>query len=381
MKIAFIDFIFDRNAPIGTTGLSEVVWCLAGPLAEMGNEVHVIAPYQRADYPAPNVHVHTFELPIINYRNIVGHILIVKRAIDVLRQFGPFDVVHAPEYLSTALLCRLYPDAPVVLTEPGNIFERIANGNPYDIVTTQVYKWAAATSGKRCARVIATSAEMADWWQRSGADEARIARIALGVDLDGFAPLPEARAQLRWEAGQQHILFVARLSVETGADYLLRALPAVAQAFPNVRLHVIGSGAAEPRLRQLAGDLQIAERVTWYGWVPLRDLARYYSAADVMAFPGTSGGTPRVMLQAMACGTPFVGSAIGGIVDHIQPNRTGWLVPPRDFHALARIIVEILTQTDCARQVAAQAQAYVHSLHWRTIAQHVYEDVYLKISP
>lgn len=379
MKIAFIDFVFDRNAPIGTTGLSEVVWCMAGPLADMGNEVHVIAPYKGNDYPATNVQVHRFDLPIINYRNIVGHMLIVKRAIDVLRAYGPFDVVHAPEYLSTALLCRLYPKARVVLTEPGNIFERITNGNPYDMITTQVFKWAATTSSKRCARVIATSAEMADWWRRSGADDTRIARIALGVDLKDFTPIPAARASLGWDERQQHLLFVARLSVETGANYLLRALPSIAQAFPNVRLHVLGSGSLEPKLHQLAESLGLADRVSWYGWVPLRDLARYYSSADAMIFPGTSGGTPRVMLQAMACGTPFVGSAIGGIVDHIAHNRTGWLVPPRNVEALSQTVVDVLANAERSRSIAAQAQAYVHSLHWRTIAQHVYEEVYLKI--
>lgn len=379
MKIAFIDFVFDQNAPIGTTGLSEVVWCMAGPLADLGNEVHVIAPYKHSDYPTKDVQVHRFELPMINYRNIVGHILIVKRAIDVLRAYGPFDVVHAPEYLSTALLCRLYPEAPTVLTEPGNIFERIANGNPYDMITTQVFKWAATTSSKRCARIIATSAEMADWWRRSGADEKRIAHIALGVDLEGFAPILGARATLAWDAQELHVLFVARLSIETGADYLLRALPSIVQAFPNVRLHVVGSGSFEQKLYQIANSLGLNGRVSWYGWVPLRDLAKYYSAADVMVFPGTSGGTPRVMLQAMACGTPFVGSAIGGIVDHIIHNHTGWLVPPRDVQALAQAVIDVLSNKEQTHAIAAMAQTYVHSLHWRKIARHVYEDVYLKI--
>jgi glycosyltransferase involved in cell wall biosynthesis len=378
MRIAFIDFIFERGAPIGTTGLSEVVWRLAEPLAQLGHEVHIVAPYRDAGFPAQNIQVHRFDLPPINYRNIVGHLLIVRRAIDVLGRLGPLDLVHAPEYLSTALLCALGPHVPVVLTEPGNIFERVANGNPYDLVTTQVYKWAARTSGRRCAAIIATSAEMAEWWRRSGATDDRIARIALGVDLAGFGPRPAARAQLGW-GEQPQIIFVARLSVETGAEYLIRALPEVLRAYPGARLQIVGSGPAAESLRELAQAQGVGDAVAWHGWVPLDELASYYSAADLMVFPGTSGGTPRVMLQAMACGTPFVGSAIGGIVDHVEHGRTGWLVAPRDPAALAAAIVGALANPAAARAVAERSRAYVAGLQWSEIAERVHREVYQRV--
>src|SRR5207237_6390237 len=99
--------------------------------------------------------------PPIGYRNIAGHILIVLAGLAELRRRGPFDVIHVPEYLSGALFSML-GRTPVVMTEPGNIYDRIAHGNPYDPYTTVVFKAAARVAARRCARLVATSAYMAE---------------------------------------------------------------------------------------------------------------------------------------------------------------------------------------------------------------------------
>ncbi len=376
MKIGFIDFVMNPDSPIGTDGLSEVVWNLAGPLAAQGNEVHVVGPYNNGIVPFSGVHVHSFKLPFIGYRNILGHILIVLRAIKVLKKYGPFDVIHAPEYLTTALLSILYLRTPIVLTEPGNIYDRIANGNPFDFYTTQVYKLAARITARRCTKIITTSEVMDFWWKYSGAKSDRIIRIPLGVNLSLFSHVEGAKAKLNWDASKKNLLFTARLSVETGAQYLVEALQTVLQAFPDTYLHIVGSGLFEPVLQAKVAELKLNSFVQWHGWVPLDQLATYYSAADIMIFSGTSGGTPRVMLQAMACHTPFVGSAIGGIIDHVQTGTRGWLVPPRQPENLAETIIEVLSNQMEAQRRADNAYNYIQSLGWTNIAHRVYFEVY-----
>ena len=375
MKIGFLDYVFDQALPVGSNGLSEVVWRLAAPLAAAGHEVHIAAPYARPDRPSPLVQVHTFPLPPIGYRNIVGHTLIVRRALAVLQRAGPFDVIHAPEYLSTAWAV-LRQRTPVVLTEPGNIYERIANGNPYDWVTTQVFKLAAMISARGCARIIATSALIGEWWLRTGAVPAQLAAIPLGVDLDSFTRQPAAKGQLGWDAARPQLLFVARLSPETGASALLAALPAIQAACPAVAVQIVGSGPEQAALQAQAAQLGVAAAITWHGWLALDQLPLVYSAADVMVFPGLSGGTPRVMLQAMACGTPFVGTAIGGITDHITDGATGWLVPPGDVPALAQAVIAALSNRAEAARRAAAAQRAALALAWPHIAGRVAAEVY-----
>lgn len=376
MRVCFVDFVFDRTAPVGTDGLSEVVWGLAQPLGELGVEVHTVGPYPAGPYPSAKVHVHSFPVPPIGYRNIVGHILIVGRAIATLRHLGPFDVIHAPDYLSTAMLCLLGPGAPVVLTEPGNIFDRIKNGNAYDRVTTEVLKLSARISARRCARIMATSEEMAYWWKFSGASEAQIARIPLGIQTQYFSPVPDARVRLGWEAGRPHLLFTARLSPETGPATLIDAMPLVLRERPDALLHFVGAGKFEDELRERARALGVDHAIVWHGWVKLHDLASYFSAADLMVFPGTSGGTPRVMLQAMICGTPFVGSAIGGIVDHVRHGESGLLVPARDVAGFAAAVLDVLRDRGAARERAERARHHVLGLGWADVARRVRDEIY-----
>ena len=76
--------------------------------------------------------------------------------------------MHAPEYVSTALFSVYGVEHPLVVTVPGNIYERIENGNGYEWYYTQFLKWAAKTSAKRCASVIAISKDMKTWWEKTG---------------------------------------------------------------------------------------------------------------------------------------------------------------------------------------------------------------------
>ena len=70
---------------------------LAAPLAEMGHDVHIAAPYATDVYPSNAVKVHRFSVSDMAYRTIFGHMWIIHRAIQTLRPYGPFDILHAPE--------------------------------------------------------------------------------------------------------------------------------------------------------------------------------------------------------------------------------------------------------------------------------------------
>ena len=324
MRIAFIDFILDPTKP-GRTGLSDLVWDMAKRLVRLGDEVHVVGPYTVEQTPYGGVHVHRFPLPPVGYRNIVGHSLIILRAYDKLRQLGALDVIHCPEYHSAAIIASLQRRTPVIFTEPGNIYERVAHGNPYDWVTTQVYKAAAQIAVRRCAHLIATSQWMKEWWHQTGMPLGRITLIPLGIDTTMFRPISGARKTLGLPSSMPVVLCATRLSRENAVDVVLRAAALLTAQLPDFQLHIVGDGPEWKALRGLANDPGIGDHTIWHGWVDLYSLPLYYSAADVFVFAGCSGGTPRVLLQAMACGTAVVASRIGGIVDHVREGVTGLL--------------------------------------------------------
>ena len=376
MRIAFFDYVCDPAKP-GTTGLSDIVWDIAVRLVELGDEVDIVGPYTVDHMPSDRVRVHRFPIPPIGYRNIVGHLLIILAGSRYLRRLGPVDIVHVPEYFSAAVFGLVWRDIPVVFTEPGNIYERIANGNSYDAITTQAYKLAARRAASSSALMVATSSEMATWWERTGVTPDRIKRLPVGIDGSVFRRRPNARAELHLETQDPIVLFAARLSRETGLDIAVRAVAGLRRDGVPLEFHVVGDGPERRAMTRLAEDLGIGDVTRWHGWVDLRHLPAFYSAADVFVFPGSSGGTPRVLLQAMACGAAVVGSAIGGIVDHIKDDETGLLFPPHGVSELGERIYRVISEPNLARRLGEKAALYAHAtVDWDILVPLLRRDVY-----
>jgi len=378
MKIVLFDYVFERDKP-GITGLSDLVWNWARHLVDLGDEVHIVAPYPESAQPPEGTIVHRFPVPPIGYRNIVGHILIVLRGWLEIRKLGRVDIIHAPEYLSTGIFALLSRGIPVVLTVPGNIYERIKHGNPFDWSATQVFKVCARLSARLCAFVIVTSEEMKWWWQKTGTPASRLVLIPYGVDTKLFRPVPDARTLLGISDHKRIVLYVGRLSHEKGLDHLLEAVRGVSESVEDVELHLVGDGQFKVHLSQLARQLQIEERVIFHGWVNQHALPLYYSAADVTVLPSLSEGCPRVALEAMACGSPFLGTQISGLMDLVREGKTGFLVKPGDVQALADCLNLILSDTALAKRVANAG--YIHSrdnLSWSKVVTRIRSEVYVR---
>ena len=145
------------------------------------------------------------------------------------------------------------------------------------------------------------------------------------------------------------MLQLGRLVPRKGIDNVIRAVAQLDRAL-KPRLLVVGGDAPEPderltpeigRLRRIAAECGIADRVVFTGQRQRDRLRACYVAADVFAttpWYEPFGITP---LEAMACGTPVVGSAVGGIKHSVLDGVTGFLVPPQDPAALAERLAQL----------------------------------------
>ncbi len=178
-----------------------------------------------------------------------------------------------------------------------------------------------------------------------GADPARLAVVPCGFDPDEFWPVRDtARATLDLPEREFIVLQLGRMVPRKGVDNVLRALRLLLDQYDiAARLLVVGGEEgvdpmATPeirRLAQLACALGIEDCVQFSGAQPRHRLREYYSAADVFVttpWYEPFGITP---LEAMACATPVIGSAVGGILSTVLDRQTGFLVPPNDPAALA----------------------------------------------
>jgi glycosyltransferase involved in cell wall biosynthesis len=177
------------------------------------------------------------------------------------------------------------------------------------------------------------------------ADPATVTTIPCGVDLQEFAPCSraDARRELGLPDDEFVILQLGRMVPRKGVDNVVQALARLPREM-KARLVVVGGESASPdpaltpeigRLHALAAELGVADRITFTGQRRREELRACYCAADVFVttpWYEPFGITP---LEAMASGTPVIGSAVGGIQYSVVDGITGFLVPPREPQALA----------------------------------------------
>ncbi|HEY9049194.1 MAG TPA: glycosyltransferase [Ohtaekwangia sp.] len=208
----------------------------------------------------------------------------------------------------------------------------------------------------------------------------KISIVPCGFNPQEFYPIDQllARMVLSVDSSEYIILQLGRMVPRKGVDNVVRALADVRDKGIAARLLVVGGEAdtADPatdkeieRLTTIAREEGIAEYVTFAGRKNRDVLKYYYAAADVFIttpWYEPFGITP---LESMACGTPVVGSDVGGIKYTVKDGETGFLVPPNDRDLLARRITEILCDPALAARMRRNAIKRVNAMFtWAHVA-------------
>ena len=187
--------------------------------------------------------------------------------------------------------------------------------------------WLARPILRRAQLVLAASSALAEAARRLGAREVRV--VPTGVELPESVGEPET---------PPHVLYVGRLSVEKGVAELVeasRGLPLVAVGDGPLRARVPGA----------------------VGFVPRSELGAFYERAAVVAAPSRREGYGVAVREAMAFGRPVVATAVGGLREAVEHERTGLLVPPRDPVALRAALERLLGDEALRRRLGEAARA------------------------
>jgi D-inositol-3-phosphate glycosyltransferase len=236
--------------------------------------------------------------------------------------------------------------------------------------------------GRSADRIVATCSDEVFELKAMGVPGSRVSIAPCGVDLELFTPRGPVE-----ERGRAHrIVSVGRLVPRKGMDLAIRALRELAdRGRDDVELVIVGGAGNSTgleddpeaqRLRALAVDLGVGDRVILRGQVSRAEMPAVLRSADAVVCAPWYEPFGIVPLEAMACGRPVVGSAVGGLLDTVVPGVTGELVPPRRPDLLAPVLRDLLA--DPARREAygraGRARA-VSTYQWRTVVEAT-EDVY-----
>ncbi len=164
------------------------------------------------------------------------------------------------------------------------------------------------------------------------------------------------REQLKISDGERVILAVGRFSKEKALADLVTAFAQLSRAQPQLkaRLILVGDGLERGPVQQLAAELGATQHILFAGQVS--DPRPYYAAADILAMPSLSEGSPLALLEAMAAGLPIVATRVGGVPEIVRHEQDALLVAPSQPDALAQAINLLLADENLARRLGEAAQ-------------------------
>ena len=181
------------------------------------------------------------------------------------------------------------------------------------------------------------------------AEKLKVIRYGIEPEADGGSQLPAERP---------YLLFVGRFVEKKGIGHLLDAMRVLESA--AVDLVLVGDGPMAEVLKRQASGLT---RVRFRGWLPNQEVRCLMKAALAICVPsvaaqtGDSEGLPNVVLEAMACAVPVIGSNIAGIAEAVEHDNTGFLIPPADPPAIARVARQLLGDPALRSRMGLAARA------------------------
>lgn len=347
------------------SGLTIYTERLARALVRLGHEVTVLTSRFDRNLPAQEVKDGVRVIrPSVLFHLSKG-VIMPAMPLWALRLLRNVDVVnlHLPQMDAAyiAWMSRLY-GKPVVATYHCDL--KLPSG---------LVHWVANQGSNLANHLTVRASQVVVQNTRDYAEHSRFLRpylkklrvIPTPVELP--AASGEAVAAFRKKFGIRpdhlHIGMVGRMASEKGVEYLIEALPAVIERFPNARVLYAGQYQNVMGEEQYAAKLApmieaLGDHWTFLGLLSPEELTAFYHSIAVNVSPSLNSTESfgMVQVEAMSCGTPAVASDLPGVRVAVQESGMGRIVPPRDSRALARALIEVLESPERFRAGSEQVR-------------------------
>ena len=368
---------------------------LAAGLVRLGHEVAVYTRRDAAELPEKVttaagyevIHLTAGPARLVPKDELWAH---MPRFAEELRRnldLDSPDLIHAHFWMSAwaAAEAARSLQLPMLITfhALGTVKQRhqgSADPSPHERIRVE------ASAGHACDHIIATCRDEVAELGQMGIEHNKVSVVPCGVDVEHFTLAADAvgsefsiprRAVYR-------LVSVGRLVPRKGVSVVIEAMSRLSDA----ELIIAGgdgpadvsSESERARLSVLAAHMGVAERVHFAGQVSRTEMPALLRSADVVVCAPWYEPFGIVPLEAMACGVPVVGSAVGGLLDSVDDGRTGILVPPRDPVAIAKAVRSLLD--DPVRRAAFGRAGRTRALSlfsWERVASCT-ADIYARVA-
>ncbi len=376
MKVAMVTEWLDAKSG----GVAFHIKYLTEFLMRYNIEVEIITGcWNREEVPV-EVPVHVIKGPKDPFFRLNTSPWTSKEMREIIKK-GDFDVVHAHHAFA-----RMPLSALSIAKDLG--IRSILTTHTVSFMPDYEYLWKTISYGYPVYRMVLSNADeiiavsVAAKKFISHFTDVPVRVIPNGVDTHKFRKMNKEEARKIMGFGDEpSFLYVGRLVSKKGLFNLLLAFKDALREIPEAKLRIAGKGKLKPVLSSFAKTLGIDENVEFLGYVPDNLLNPLFSSADVFVLPSAFGESfGIVILEAMASGTPVIGTKVGGI-EEILAGGNGILVPPSNPSALVDAMLSLINDVDLQKKIVRRSLKSVREKYdWRVVAKkvmRVYEKSYV----
>ena len=195
-----------------------------------------------------------------------------------------------------------------------------------------------------------------------------------GIDTETFN-LKVNGSELKRKYGK-FLFSSGRMVQRKGFIYLIRAMPAILKRFPKIKLIIGGDGPERNTLEKEVKKMGMRDKVILPGFIPDKLFPMYMKSAEVFILPsivdrhGDTEGSATILLEAMGCGTPVVGTKVGGVPYAIKDGVGGYLVRQKNWKQISEKVISILKMRNIRRRLGKSGYMYVkNNFDWVYVAR------------
>ncbi len=266
--------------------------------------------------------------------------IITKHKIQIIHIQGRLF----PISFMTVILNLIVLKKPILLTVQGRLQVGVTGNieNIFDkIITKKIYQ--------KLDKIICVSKSLKNRLLRFNIDTKKIQVIPNGVDIIKFKVIVKSNYLDKYIKGKEYykrVVFVGRLDMQKGVEYLIKAIPMVLKQYSKVHFFILGNGNLENYIKNLSSKLKINDNITFLDFIPLDKMPNFYADADIFCLPSIHEGFPLSIAEALSMGLIIIASNIEGIPEAIKENENGFLVESRNIRELKDKLIKALNLSD-----------------------------------
>lgn len=380
MKICYLHY--EYYSECGGAGM--VTYNLSNELAKMGHEIDIVMlsknKHKKITQISNLLYVHELYYRSTIRRNILDEIRIFIRVLklyhlsyDEVKRIKP-DIVfdQTGSFLPVCCLYKFFHHIPygfIIHNDP----LLYANSNFISRIYYKLHKFLPFVHNAN--QIITVNQHLVSPISHTYGRTPIV--ITNGANIARFKP-PTINIIRSRRSNNHKIICVSRMVHDKGLEDAITSMVSIIKTVPDAKLILAGDGPLIANLKKQVCALSLEKNVIFLGYIPNKDIVKYYQDACVYLLPSWNEGFPIVLFEAMGCGLPIVATNVGSVPNVITANN-GVIVPIKSPDEIARAILYILGLPDEEYQKMSELNIAIAQTHsWDGVAKR-YEEVYRKI--